>query len=1405
MQQIDWNKLGLKGESKQKSFEDLCMYLFCRELKAPKISAYQNHPGIETDPVEVNGKKYGFQSKFFDSKFDWEQIKKSIEKAIDNYPELDKIYLYSNKDKTMFRGKETKIESEINKKAATKNIKIEYVMEKTLLQKLSEPSNFDLAQLFFGIGDEFSFIKKSVDTKMLTFIQSSEYIELPVVDVSDNKVEKVSEDILTKEQKVFLILGNPGSGKSVLINKILQTFGGLDKETKTEMREVLTQNNAVPVLINLKNCTTDSFENIIRNRKNDSKVNNQELNFIYLFDGLDELSEEIADNVLFQIYELSQRSNTKKIIFSCRRGNLNRSKAKVYFSDIVEYQIADLDLGYIDKFFKVKKDTIKEEYYEKLKEDNSNLINEIKDILLIKLLWDTIIKLDKNSGVLDLFSEKIDLLIDNPSHRKNIEELNLLNPKKEAIIEINQDISFEYQKKFQFNFSQKDLQEIILNKYKRLDYKDVNVIINYITDLFFESSHSENDNDKAMYVYQHRRYQEYFLTRRLKDEYEKNPKILRDLKILSNREYFEELFLKYLKRGYIKENNLAGLIELNLLNIYLGKSRKHGIVVDYCSDSHEFIPALLCQEQSNFDNLVEGLKIIDRISPDMDEINNQFTIWEDSQDYYSTDYLTIVWEEKIASLIKNIAEFWKGGKEEKARYLIEQLKEVINLYEEKNFLNKLYEADRGQLRDPFGEELESWIYYQLMIKKENVKDIFNKLIRTNVVNSIGEEAEGFVEAGEDELVKSFFSVCLSENKQEIFEMFDDFNEHETMILLKILIKQEHIHIFVRQEFIHTPIKSFVEKLSYDVINNNVFILFYKKFFNMKISEEELEKARLELPKYKKSRIIDWNITEDHNEFALFSFILDEYSFEKELVEQDFQLQLHNALYIYASLFREYILLLKKEKELGIIIRDYIRYRDKYFDVINNSQNFKLQFSYLWASIFSNSDIDKQLLVKWRNILIKQKYFIIPFDFYKKLQQLNSKTFNDVIDREQLELIEIDSFFGESDFYSYINICFGLSKLFSTIDNETSKFYFEKGMNEGILRHGWHKDVIVSYFLTGAFKIIWRNNWLSKKDKQKYAKKVFELNLRLADITDGDHTRQGPYFVVEIVSENDIKLAEEFKEVLEKNGKNENSILTLILISKANQGLQIEEIQEGMQEYNIEYDFEGKPRAQYYEEQIKVYLAITKCDLYTDEEKKLAFEKAYEQAEKIKHNSIKYAFFHRLSSDEKQTYRSLCEKYGREFNLGSEKDEKNKEKPKKTEFEFGQEVKFCKNAEQIQERYKQLEDYNNRIVLKEYKSWESLVKKTYEINGDIQVFLGYLKKNHYPDTDHWTLNSDFFHMGLAAALKNLDTRQETLNYLYEHSGHGGFVNIMKAYEIIGDKDKCVSLFNRYIKFCELIVN
>ena len=74
-------------------------------------------------------------------------------------------------------------------------------------------ASLDLAQLFFGLGDEFGFIKNSTHPEILTFLQSSEYLELPFINEDKKATNDVVDKILSSTQTVFLISGHPGSGK----------------------------------------------------------------------------------------------------------------------------------------------------------------------------------------------------------------------------------------------------------------------------------------------------------------------------------------------------------------------------------------------------------------------------------------------------------------------------------------------------------------------------------------------------------------------------------------------------------------------------------------------------------------------------------------------------------------------------------------------------------------------------------------------------------------------------------------------------------------------------------------------------------------------------------------------------------------------------------------------------------------------------------------------------------------------------------------------------------------------------------------------------------------------------------------------------------------------------------------
>lgn len=948
------------------------------------------------------------------------------------------------KDKTLNGSKKTKPEELINSLVEKYKAEIEYITDKDFLLKLSQPYNLDLSQLYFGVGDEFGFIKNSVNPRLITFIQSSEYIELPFIDSNKDELDNIANRIFSESSKLFLLLGHPGSGKSVFMHKLLQTFGGLQETDAAKMIEVLTKNEAVPTLINLKNCAIDSLDNILRGRKNDCNVNGQQLKFIYLFDGLDELDEKRADNVLSEMYRLSQQSDTKKIIISCRSGNLNRLKAKAYFRDIVEYRIADLEETYIDQFFQRKESQGKIEKLNNLKECNQLIINEIKDIFLINLLWDTISELDATSTIIELFSQKINLLLDDPHHKKNIDSLDILNPKKQTIIELNQDISFKFQKKFQFRFSENKLQHLILKKFERLDYQGVNNIINYIADLFFERSYSENSYLQENYIYQHRRYQEYFFTQRLKTKYEKHPRILRKMKIISNREYFEDLFLNYLKQEYKRENNLVGLVELNLIDIYLGRGKAYGVETAYYTNSNEFIPALACQELSVFNELIEdeNLQIKNKISTDFNALNKNFEIWKtDKSNYRARDYLKDIWQKGVSSLINNIAQFWKAEKYDIAKEFIIELKKTTEIYEANKFIKSLDKNTR--IEDPVWNELENWIYYKIIVKNEAITDFFNHIIRKRYKYYSDERLSSFDESGKEKLINSFLRVCLKERKDELFEIANTFDNFEFTSLLSVLKTIEYLPIFIQSTLIHEKIKSFVENFSCELNEKNFFILFYKKFFNLSFSNDELEFLKTDFLKLKDKRSMDWKMYNTHLDFSLLCYISNDYSFEYLLRKQEsYQYRYYSESRLYAALFKDYVRLLSKEKTIEAIVRDYIRYINFYTEGKYLQQYLKYDISSLLATIFAVSNKETSSLLNLKIILIKEENDVIPFSFYFNLNKLNAKLFSQIVYKEELKQFEDDALSWNDDFYQYIDYCFDLSMMFSSIDSVKSMFYFQ---------------------------------------------------------------------------------------------------------------------------------------------------------------------------------------------------------------------------------------------------------------------------------------------------------------------------------------------------------------------------
>lgn len=102
---LTWSHFAQLHADKEKVFENLSRSLFLRELccAGTILHSDPNHPGIETAPaLAKDGQtKIGFQAKYFANAIGYEQIRKSVEKAVKYYAgKLDLLYLYCNQDIT---------------------------------------------------------------------------------------------------------------------------------------------------------------------------------------------------------------------------------------------------------------------------------------------------------------------------------------------------------------------------------------------------------------------------------------------------------------------------------------------------------------------------------------------------------------------------------------------------------------------------------------------------------------------------------------------------------------------------------------------------------------------------------------------------------------------------------------------------------------------------------------------------------------------------------------------------------------------------------------------------------------------------------------------------------------------------------------------------------------------------------------------------------------------------------------------------------------------------------------------------------------------------------------------------------------------------------------------------------
>ncbi|WP_314014911.1 hypothetical protein [Leptotrichia wadei] len=216
---MDWKIFEVKYEGKETSkFEELAYKLFCSEFECETgIFRYHNQTGIETEPINKNGKNYGFQAKYYTTSISSNKtdIIDSIKKAKSKNPALNIIYLYLNKElseSSKINQKKPIYQMEIEKDAKKLQIEIVWRVPSNLEIQLSLPENRYIYNEFFHLGEIIGDEKLISQIKNLNNEYKKLFSSLKAGLIERKEIYDCIEKI--KKDNSIIIHGKAGYGKS---------------------------------------------------------------------------------------------------------------------------------------------------------------------------------------------------------------------------------------------------------------------------------------------------------------------------------------------------------------------------------------------------------------------------------------------------------------------------------------------------------------------------------------------------------------------------------------------------------------------------------------------------------------------------------------------------------------------------------------------------------------------------------------------------------------------------------------------------------------------------------------------------------------------------------------------------------------------------------------------------------------------------------------------------------------------------------------------------------------------------------------------------------------------------------------------------------------------------------------
>lgn len=257
----------------------------------------------------------------------------------------------------------------------------------------------------------------------------------------------------------------------------------------------------------------------------------------------------------------------------------------------------------------------------------------------------------------------------------------------------------------------------------------------------------------------------------------------------------------------------------------------------------------------------------------------------------------------------------------------------------------------------------------------------------------------------------------------------------------------------------------------------------------------------------------------------------------------------------------------------------------------------------------------------------------------------------------------------------------------------------------------------------------------------------------------------------------------------------------------NNFITIEKIKNEVYNFSTLRDYQQNINSSYYEDIFVVYMEVLNSNFYSEEDKKTAFEIAYNQIELAK-NGKNYQVGYVIENKIISKFNEYCLENEKEIILNLKEDSiSDYQNTIILENDFVNQINESKSKEEIRELYKKFKDsLNLKIEIKSVETWKLFIDKTFAIHTNISLFIDLLKSLNYLDWgEGYSGNSKYLHIGVKYAFSVQEYKKEILEFYSKESGHSGFYNSIKVYEEINDKEMCIKLFDRFHLFCDFLVN